>query len=298
MYTHWLNERGGIEAELTVTRLAENEFLVVSGAGATRRDLAWLERHIDGEAHAVAVDVSALWAVFGVMGPDSRGLAGEVTGADVGADALAFGAVRDVEIGCALGRVARVSYVGELGFEFYVPVDQARHAFDRIMETGQAHGLVLAGMHALDSCRIEKKFVHFGHDVADVDTPVEAGMRWVCRMDKAVPFIGQDAIARQLDSNRAPPKRLLQLLLQRPEALLFGHEPMLRDGETVGYLTSGNYGHTLGGGVGLGYARHREGVDRNWVENGEWEILVEGERVPAKASLGALYDPKGVRARG
>ena len=298
VYTHWLNERGGIEAELTVTRIAENEFFVVSGAGATRRDLGWLERHIDGDAHAVVVDVSALWAVFGVMGPKSRRLAGDLTGEDLSAEALPFGSVREVELGCALGRAARVSYVGELGFELYVPVDQARHAFDRIMAAGEAHGLVLAGMHALDSCRIEKKFVHYGHDVSGVDTPVEAGMRWVCRMGKSVPFIGRDAIARQIDSNRSPPKRLLQLLLERPEPLLFGHEPMLRDGEAVGFLTSGNYGHTLGGGVGLGYARHDDGVSRDWVESGKWEILVEGERVPAKASLGALYDPKGGRARG
>ena len=298
VYTHWLNERGGIEAELTVTRIAENEFFVVSGAGATRRDLGWLERHIDDAAHAAVVDVSALWAVFGMMGPKSRSFAGGLTGEDLSAEALPFGAVRDVELGCAIGRAVRVSYVGELGFEFYVPVDQARHAFDRMMEAGEAHGLVLAGMHALDSCRIEKKFVHYGHDVADVDTPVEAGMRWVCKMNKAVSFIGHDAIARQIDSNRSPPKRLLQLLLERPEPLLFGHEPMLRDGESVGYLTSGNYGHTLGGGVGLGYARCDDGVTRDWVESGKWEVLVEGERVPAKASLGALYDPKGVRARG
>ena len=298
VYTHWLNERGGIEAELTVTRLAGDEFLVVSGAGATRRDLAWLDRHIDGDAHAVVVDVTAQWAVFGVMGPKSRAVVGALTGADLSTGAFPFGAVRDVEIGCAVGRAARVSYVGELGWELYVPADQARHAFDRITSAGEGHGLKLAGMHALDSGRIEKKFVHFGHDVADVDTPVEAGMRWVCRMDKPAPFIGREAVARQLDSNRPAPKRLLQFLLADPEPLLFGHEPVLRDGETVGYLTSGNYGHTLGGAVGLGYARHDGGVGREWVGSGTWEIVVECERVPAKASLGALYDPRGERARG
>ena len=298
VYTHWLNERGGIEAELTVTRLADDEYLVVSGAGATRRDLAWLDRHIDDDARAAVVDVTALWAVFGVMGPGSREVVGAVTGTDVSTDVFPFGDVRDVEIGCVVGRAARVSYVGELGWELYVPVDQARHAFDRILEAGDAHGMALAGMHALDSCRIEKKFVHFGHDVADVDTPVEAGMRWVCRMNKSAPFIGHEAIARQLDSNRPSPKRLLQYLLADPDPLLFGHEPVLRDGEPVGYLTSGNYGHTLDGGVGLGYANHADGVSRAWVEGGNWEIVVEGERVPAKASLGALYDPRGERARG
>ena len=297
VYTHWLNERGGIEAELTVTRLADNEFLVVSGAGATRRDLAWLERWIDGDAHAIVVDVTASWAVFGVMGPKSREVVGAATGADLSTEAFPFGAVREVEIGSAPGRAARVSYVGELGWELYAPVDQARHVFDRVMEVGDAHGLKLAGMHALDSGRIEKKFVHFGHDVADVDTPVEAGMRWVCRMNKSVPFVGRDAIARQLESNRVQPKRLLQFLLVDPEPLLFGHEPVLRDGEPVGYLTSGNYGHTLGGGVGLGYAKHDGGVSREWVADGAWEVVVEGERIAAKASLGALYDPKGERAR-
>ena len=298
VYTHWLNERGGIEAELTVTRLAEDEFLVVSAAGATRRDLAWLARHVDGDARAVVVDVTAQWAVLGVMGPKSREVVGEVTGADLSTGVFPFGAVRDVEIGGAIGRAARVSYVGELGWELYVPADQARHAFDRIMAAGEAHALVLAGMHALDSCRIEKKFVHHGHDVADVDTPPEAGMRWVCRMDKPVPFIGRDAVARQIDANRPLPKRLLQFLLGRSEPLLFGHEPVLRDGETTGYLTSGNYGHCLGGAVGLGYARHEGGVSREWVESGAWEILVEGERVPAKASLRPLYDPRGERVRG
>ena len=297
VYTHWLNERGGIEAELTVTRLAESEYFVVSGAGATRRDIAWLDRNIDEDARAVVVDVTALWAVFGVMGPGSRQVVGAVTGTDLSTEAFPFGAVRDVEIGCAIGRAARVSYVGELGWELYVPVDQARHAFDGIMEVGDVHGLTLAGMHALDSCRIEKKFVHFGHDVADVDTPVEAGMRWVCRMNKPIPFVGHDAIARQLDSNRPSPKRLLQYLLADPEPLLFGHEPVLRDGEPVGYLTSGNYGHTLGGGVGLGYANHAGGVGREWIESGAWEIMIEGERVPARASLGPLYDPRGERAR-
>ena len=242
-----------------MTRLAENEFLVVSGAGVTRRDLAWLERHVDADAHAVVVDVTAQWAVFGVMGPKSRAVVGAATGEELSGGTFPFGAVREVEIGSAVGRAARVSYVGELGWELYVPADQARHAFDRVMAIGDEHGLMLAGMHALDSGRIEKKFVHFGHDVADVDTPVEAGMRWVCRMDKSVPFIGRDAIARQLDSNRPPPKRLLQFLLADPGPLLFGHEPVLRDGETVGYLTSATTGTRSGAGWGSGTPNTRAG---------------------------------------
>ena len=299
MYTHWLNERGGIEAELTVTRLAGNEFLVVSGAGSTRRDLAWLERHIDGDAHAVVVDVTAQWAVFGVMGPKSRDVVGAVTGEDLSSGAFPFGAVRDVEIGCATG--ARGT--GLLRRRARLGAVRARRPGPARVRPDHGGGRrrtvsKLAGMHALDSGRIEKKFVHFGHDVADVDTPVEAGMRWVCRMDKAAPFIGRDAIARQLDSNRPPPKRLLQLLLADPEPLLFGHEPMLRDGETVGYLTSGNYGHTLGGGVGLGYAKHDDGVSREWVESGSWEILVEGRAGSREGFAARAVRPEGREGAG
>ena len=157
---------------------------------------------------------------------------------------------------------ARVSYVGELGWELYVPVDQARHGFDDFLwEKGESHGLKLAGMHTLDSCRMEKKFVHYGHDVADQDTPLECGMSFVCALDKAIPFIGRDAILKQKESGSFMRKRLVQFLLQDPEQMLYHHEPILRDGVIVGHLTSGNYGHTLGGSVGLGYVEVEEDID-------------------------------------
>lgn len=296
VYTHWLNERGGIEADLTLARIDEQTYLVVSGAGAARRDLAWLEGHIDPEARAIVVDITAQWAIFGLMGPHSRDLLQKITCADFSDAAFPFGAVREVEIGCVLARAARVSYVGELGWELHVPTDQARHAFDRLLEVGADHSLRLAGMHALDSCRLEKKFVHFGHDISDVDSPVEAGMGWLCRMNKEIPFIGKEAIADQIEN--PPPKRLLQFLLEEPSTMLFGHEPILKDGIVVGYLTSAGYGHALGGAVGLGYAKSTTRIRREWVASGGWEILVEGERIPARAAWNALYDPKGERMRG
>ncbi len=296
VYTHWLNERGGIEADVTVTRLAEDRFWVVSGAAVTHKDLGWLNRHVPEGAHCFVHDMTNAWAVFGVMGPDSRALLEELLRIDLSNEAFAFGQAREIEIGCAVGRAHRVSYVGELGWELYIPVDQARHAFDEILRIGATHGLQPAGMHALDSCRIEKKFVHYGHDIGDEDTPLEAGMGFVCALDKAIPFIGRDVILRQKEKPLS--KRLVQFLLRDPEVMLYHHEPIRRDGEIVGHLTSGSYGHTLGGSVGLGYVRCAEGVSKDWMASGDWSIEVGGERIPAKASLRALYDPIGERIRG
>jgi 4-methylaminobutanoate oxidase (formaldehyde-forming) len=177
-----------------------------------------------------------------------------------------------------------------------VPADQARHAFDAIAAAGEAHGLVMAGMHAMDSCRVEKRFVHFGHDVGDEDTPLEAGLGFVCAFDKGVDFIGRDALLRQRGAGPLR-KRLVQFLLHDRDAMLYHHEPILKDGAIVGHLSSGNYGHTLGGSVGLGYVRCAEGVSADYLATGGFEIDVAGVRIPATASLSALYDPRGERMR-
>ena len=297
VYTHWLNQDGGIEADLTVTRIDENEYFIVSGAAVSVRDLDWLRRHIDPDADCWVSDVTAAWAVLGVMGPNSRAVLKTATDAALDNDQFAFGSAREITIGYVTGRALRVSYVGELGWELYLPSDMAHHAFDRITAAGAAHGLRLAGMHALDSCRIEKKFVHLGHDVGVEDTPPEAGLRFVCDLQKNIPFIGRDTIARQLESGRPLPKRLLQFRLDDADKLLYHGEPVRRDGEVVGYLTSANYGHTLGAAVGLGYVRHDHGVCADWIASGQWTITVAGEHIPATASLRALYDPAGTRTR-
>ncbi len=298
VYTHWLNSRGGIEADLTVTRLAEDRFLVVSAAAVSGKDMDWLRRNIPDEAHCWVTDVTNAWAVFGVMGPDSRELLSEALDHDMSTARFPFGATQAIELGCAVGRAARVSFVGELGWELYVPVDMARHGFDHLWQVGEKYGLRMAGLHALDSGRIEKKFLHFGHDIADEDTPLESGCAFVCDWDKPIPFIGRDAVLEQRESGAWKRKRLVQFLLQDPEVMLYHHEPILRDGEIVGYLTSGNYGHTLGGSVGLGYVRHAGGVDRDFLDGGTFEIDVGGERIPARASLTAMYDPRAERMRG
>ena len=297
IYTHWLNPCGGIEADLTVTRIAENEFLVVSAATTTGKDLDWLRRNLADDAHCVVTDVTNAWAVLGVMGPGSRALLSEALGHDLSTANFPFGATQAVEIGCAVGRAARVSFVGELGWELYIPSDMARHGFDHLWRIGEQHGLHLAGLHALDSGRIEKKFLHFGHDVASEDTPLESGCGFVCDLNKPIPFIGRDAVLKQKQSGAWKRKRLVQFLLQDPEAVLYHHEPILHDGKIVGHLTSGNYGHTLGGAVGLGYVRCEDGVDQRFLDNGTIEIDIGGQRIPAKADLKAMYDPKAKRMR-
>jgi len=298
VYTHWLNDRGGIEADLTVTRIAEDQFWIVSGASQTIKDLHWLKMNIGEDEFCCVSDITNAWAVLGVMGPGSRDLLSETLNHDMSTPSFPFGSFQPVELGMSRAWAARVSYVGELGWELYVPVDQARHGFDVLWEKGESHGLKLAGMHTLDSCRMEKKFVHYGHDVADQDTPLECGMGFVCALDKAIPFTGRDAILRQKESGSFMRKRLVQFLLQDPEAMLYHHEPILRDGVIVGHLTSGNYGHTLGGSVGLGYVEVEDDVTRDYLESGSFAIDVAGDHIPARASLGALYDPKAERMRG
>jgi glycine cleavage system aminomethyltransferase T/glycine/D-amino acid oxidase-like deaminating enzyme len=297
VYTHWLNEKGGIEADLTVTRISQNQFWVVSGAAVTQKDLDWLKRNISERAHCVVTDITNGWAVFGIMGPNSRALLKKALQTDMSTESFPFGRWRDIEIGCTTGRAFRVSYVGELGWEIYVPIDQARHAFDHLWQVGLEFNLKPAGLHALDSCRIEKKFVHFGHDVANEDTPLEAGLGFVCDLKKQGGFIGRDAIVAQKENKSWMKKRLVQFLLSDPEILLYHHEPIIQDGKLVGHLTSGSYGHTLGGAVGLGYLYSEHPIDKKYIENSRFEIDVAGVRIPAKASLNALYDPRAERMR-
>lgn len=297
VYTHWLNERGGIEADLTVTRISEHQFWVISGAMVTHKDLDWLRRNIAEDANCVVTDITNSWAVFGVMGPNSRALLDTILNINLSNDSFPFGTWQDVEIGSAVGRAFRISFVGELGWELYIPVDQARHAFDYLWQKGEQFNLKPAGLHALDSCRIEKKFVHFGHDVANEDTPLEAGLGFVCDLLKPEGFIGKQAIVEQKDNKSWMKKRLVQFLLQDPEVMLYHHEPIWQDGTLIGHLTSGSYGHTLGASVGLGYIKSDNSITKKSLQTSNFEIEVAGVRIPAKASLSAMYDPRAERMR-
>ncbi|MFI5022808.1 MAG: FAD-dependent oxidoreductase [Alphaproteobacteria bacterium] len=295
VYTQWLNERGGIEADLTVTRLSETSYMVVTATATGVRDFHWLRRHIPEGAHAFATDVTSAYAMLSVMGPHSRALLSELSGEDLSNAAFPFGTSREMEIGHARLRAARISYVGELGWELHVPSEFTVHLFDRIVAAGGAFGLRLAGMHAMDSCRMEKAYRSWGHDISDEDTPLEAGLAFAVKLDKNLDFIGREALLRARERKLA--KRLVQFALRDPEPLLYHNEPVYRDGGIVGRTTSGAYGHHLGTAVALGYVHEEDGIDAAYVESGSFEIEVAGRRFAARASLAPLYDPKGTRIR-
>ncbi len=292
VYSQFLNTSGGIEADVTITRLSETAFLVVTPAATRLADLTWMERH--RADHAVVItDVTAAEAVIAVMGPNARKLMQMVSPDDFSNAAMPFGTARPVEIAMALARVHRVSYVGELGWEVYVSADMAAHVFEALNEARKALGGRLCGMHMMDSCRIEKGFRHFGHDITCEDHVLEAGLGFAVKTAKP-DFIGRDAVLRKREAGLD--KRLVQFLLKDPEPLLYHAEPILRDGETVGYLTSGNYGHALGGAVGLGYVPCA-GESAAELLASSFEIEVASARIAARASLKPLYDPDMTRPK-
>lgn len=290
VYTQMLNHRGGIESDLTVTRLSETAFLLVVPGATLQRDLAWLRRHV-GEAFAVITDVTAAEAVLCLMGPEARDILARVSPGDFGNEAHPFGMAREIEIGMGLARAHRVTYVGELGWELYISADQAAHVFEALMEA--APDLRLCGLHALDSCRIEKGYRHWGHDITDEDHVLEAGLGFAVHMAKAG-FIGREAVLRAQEAGLA--RRLVQFRLQDPGPLLFHNEAVVRDGRIVGPVTSGNYGHFLGAAVGLGYVPCK-GESAAELLGSRYEIEVAGVRHAAEASLVAMYDPKAERVR-
>ncbi len=295
VYSQWLNERGGIEADLTVTRLAEDTYQIVTSAATALRDWTWLQRNIPDGARVSVTDETPAFTVIGLMGPNSRALLAGLTDADLSNEGFPFGWARDITVAGVPVRALRITYVGELGWELYIPTEFAVQVFDELAASGTAHGLKLAGMHVLDSCRIEKGYRHWGHDISDEDTPLEAGLGFACAFDKTVPFIGRDALLRLKEEGLT--RRLVQFALEDPSSLLYHNEPIYRDGEIVGHITSGNYGHTLGRAVGLGYVHHPDGVTRDIIRSGSYEIEVACERIPARASLRPLYDPDNKRIR-
>ena len=290
VYTQWLNDRGGIEADVTVTRLAEDRFLVVTGVESQVRDVDWLNRHVPDGSRTTVVDVTSAYAVLGVMGPKARDLLSRVTSADLANDAFPFAASREVDIGYTTARATRITYVGELGWELYVPVEFAAGVYDELMAQGQDVGLTPVGFHAVNSLRMEKGYRHWGHDISDEDTPQEAGLGFAVAHGKNAGFIGRDAVLRQRETG--VDKRLVLFALEDPEPLLYHYEPIHRDGEIVGYLTSGMFGHTVGAAIGMGYVGHEAGVTREWIEAGSYDIEIAGKRCPARASLTAFYDPE------
>ncbi len=288
VYTQMLNSRGGIEADLTVARLDEDRFLIVSSCASTGRDRAWIGDHIEATDHAFLTDVTSGTGGFSVMGPNSLPVLEEASGETLDDAACRFGHWIDLEIGFATVRAMRITYVGERGFELYMPSEMVPHAFETIRAAGANHGLVLAGYHTLDSCRIEKAFRHWGHDVGPDDTPLEAGLGFAVKSEAN--YIGRDAIERQRQEGVRRVMR--QFRLEHPDIHLFHDEAIWHEGTLVGRITSGNYGHALGGAIGMGY------VPRALADAEKFVIQVGNRMVPACASRKPLYDPRSARVRG
>ncbi len=295
IYTAMLNARGGIVADLTVNRLSEDAYMIVTSAASITRDRAWIERHIPEDARATLTNVSSSYAVLSVMGPRSRDLLSRLTDSDLSNEAFPFLTSREIYLDYAPVRAWRITYVGELGWELYIPSEYAANVYESIIREGGEFGLAHAGYHALESLRLEKAYRSWGHDISSVDTPLEAGLRFAVAFDKCVDFIGRDALLRQREAGVE--KRLAVFVLEDPEPLLLGDEPIYRDGAIVGHTTSGNYSHVLGRSIAMGYLENEEGATPGWIRTGSYEIEAATERYPAGVRLTPPYDPRGERIR-
>jgi len=295
VYTQWLNEKGGIEADLTVTRIAEDDYLVVTSGETETKDYDWLETHIAKDANCYLTNVTSAMAVISIMGPNARKLLQSMTPDDLSNEAFPFATSREIELGYGIVRASRITFVGELGWELYIPTEFALSIYDEIVDCGKEYGLVHAGYHALNSCRIEKGYRHWGHDITDEDTPIEAGLEFAVKYDKPGGFIGRDALLKQKETKCV--KKMVQFLLEDPEPLLYHNEPIYCNGEIKGYVRSGMYGHTLGAAVALGYIEDPDGVTAEMINNSQFEIEVAGVRYAAKASLRPMYDPTMARIK-
>jgi 4-methylaminobutanoate oxidase (formaldehyde-forming) len=293
-YTQMLDGKGGIQCDLTVTRVRHDEFYVVTGTGFATHDFDWIQRNIPAGANAQLLDVTSAWSVLSLMGPNARTILQQVTSADVSSEAFPFGTMQTIGIaGCPV-RALRITYMGELGWELHLPVEYAPKVYDTLMAVGAAHGLVNAGYRAIESCRLEKGYRAWGSDIGPDHTPLDAGLGWAVKTKKDIDFLGRDAI---LEQQQRGLRKMLAAFTVAPEVVLLGRETIYRDGERVGWLTSGGFGYTIDRSIGYGYVRNANGVARDWVLSGTYELEVGGIRVPAELSLQPLYDPTNARVK-
>ena len=296
-YTQWLNEGGTLEADLTVTKLDDERFWVVASDTAHRHVETWMRRHIPDDARAFVTDVTSGYCQINVQGPRSREILQAATSCDLGNEAFPFRAARELDLGFARALCVRITYLGELGYELYVPAEQALEAYERIVAAGEPRGLVHAGLKTLASCRMEKGYRDYGHDIDNTDSVLEAGLGFAVDLKKPDGFIGKAAV---LAKKAAGPlkRRLLQILVRDPDAMMFHAEVVRRDGEAAGYVRAASYGHTLGGAVGLAMIEGGgETVDAAFIERGRWEVEIAGKLYPAIASMKPLYDPENKRIK-
>ncbi|MGE4594412.1 MAG: FAD-dependent oxidoreductase [Gammaproteobacteria bacterium] len=299
VYTQWLNNKGGIEADVTITRLAEDDYLVVSGAVCNNRDMNWLEKNMPEGANCALFDATSSENCLAIMGPNSRDLLQSMTDYDLSHENMPFASICYMELGMANVRAHRLTYVGELGWELYFPIEFSQYVAELIEEKGRAYSLKLCGMHAVDSCRTEKAYRHFGHDITDEDHVLEAGLGFAAKVGKKISkfgnFIGYQAVIDK--KKKGCERKIMQFLLKNSEAMLHHNEPILRNGKTVGHLTSGSYGHALGGAVGLGYVDCEPNQGDEDILKDHFEIEVEGTIEQVSVSLIPMFDPQNKKIR-
>jgi glycine cleavage system aminomethyltransferase T/glycine/D-amino acid oxidase-like deaminating enzyme len=296
IYTPWLNERGGMESDLTIARLKEQEFLIVTAGAQRTRDLLWLRQHIRADEWVSVTDMCSAYATLSVMGPRSRTLLQKISNTNFDNEHFPFGTWQEIEIGYGLALAFRMTFVGELGWELHIPSEFAAGITEQLFAAGEELGLLPAGYVALDSLRMESAYRDWGHDISDEDSPLEAGLGFTVAWNKSVPFLGQKVLRAQ--RGKPPAKRLVQFALQDSQPLLFGTEPVIYNGKIVSYLKSGCYGHTLLRSIGMGYLHSIPDLTQEWLNQQSFEIEVAGQRFPATASLRAFYDPKRTRVIG
>jgi heterotetrameric sarcosine oxidase gamma subunit len=298
-YTQWLNDDGRIEADLTVTKLGEDDFFVVASDTAHGHVLARLRRYADPSVSIC--DVSADYAQLNVQGPRSRDVLTGLTGADLSTEAFGFRSAGWVELAGVRLLLARITYLGELGYELYVPAADALSVYDAVRSAGAPHGLRPVGLKALASLRIEKAYRDFGHDIDNTDCPLEAGLGFALALAKPASFVGRAAVLARKDANAAAggmARRIVQVRVLDPEPLLYHAEIVLRDGQPVGYVRAASYGWTLGSAVGLAMVEGGgESVTPDWLSSGSWQVDIAGRRYEAEVSLRPMYDPTSARVR-
>lgn len=294
-YTQLLNSRGGIECDLTVARIAEDHFYIVTGTGFRTHDFAWIADHIKPGLDAKLTDITEAYGTLSVMGPNSRAVIQTVTASDMSNAAFKFGEVKEIVIAGYKVGALRVTYVGELGWELHMPIAATGDVFDALMAAGRAYGVAPAGYRALESLRLEKGYRAWSSDITPNDTPLHAGLGWAVKMKSNQPFLGREAIEK---TSQAPlTKMLAGFTTEREDIVLSGRETILRDGKLAGYLTSGGYGYTVGKPIGFGYVRNGSGVDKDYLKAGSYELVVANEIVKCNMHLEAVYDPKNERVR-
>lgn len=302
VYAQLLNARGGIESDLTATRIAEDRFIVLTGHPSQVRDAHWIRANMDPSWRAEVVDVTSAFGLLTIHGPKARAILSAVSGDDLSDAVLPFGAAREIDVAYSRAWAIRRSFLGELGFELLVATEVTAHVYEALREAGDPEGMRHVGMFAMNACRLEKAFRHFGHDIGEDDTPFETGLGFAVDLDKP-DFLGRDALADQRARwKAATPHRTVVIsvpdIAELDGPYLIHNEPIWKDGALVGHVTSGGWGHRLGAMIGLAALHRADGVKKDWVEGGGFQVQIAGRMFPARLQLAPLYDPAGQRMRG